>query len=290
MARGEDGDAPAEAQQYNVEALVPDWGEYMARYAAESERVKATMPGRLDVAYGPHELQKLDIFAPEGAGSPIQLYIHGGGWRASDKAGRAYPAEPFVAAGAVWAPINYRLAPDASLDEIVHDVRQAVAWVYENAAGFGGDRERIFVSGNSAGGHLSGTLMMEGWEREFGLPQGVVKGACAISGVFDMTTLMKAAANEWLAMDSDTALRNSPIRHLPASGGGPLIVAYGAVESDAFKFQSREYAAAWGARGYPVRELELADHNHFSIMGELAHEGGELFDAMLRQMGIGGAA
>jgi hypothetical protein len=109
---------------YDIEALIPDWQVHVGRMGAESERVRQALPGRLDVAYGPEPLQRLDLFAPAAAKSaPVQLYIHGGAWKGSDKAGRAYPAEVFVAAGAIWAPINYRLAPAASLDQIVDDVR-----------------------------------------------------------------------------------------------------------------------------------------------------------------------
>jgi arylformamidase len=273
------------ARGYEIEALIPDWQQHVARMAAASERVRKALGGRLDVAFGPDPLQRLDLFMPPAKGAPVQVYIHGGAWRGSDKAGRAYPAELFVSAGVIWAPINYRLAPAASLDQIVDDVRLAVSWVYKNADGIGADRDRIYVSGNSAGGHLAGMLLAEGWEEAFAIPAGVVKGACAVSGVFDMRPIMRTSLNEALGLDERTADRNSPIRHLPAIPR-PLIVAWGERETAAFKQQSRDYAAAWRAKGFPVREIEVADHHHFSILAELADRDSPLARAMLDQMAV----
>lgn len=276
---------PGRTSGYDVEALVPDFEAFMAGYGAESARVKAAVPGRLDVAYGSDPLQRLDVFAPERRGAPVQVYIHGGAWRASDKAGRAYPAEAFVPAGAVWAPVNYRLAPAVPLDDIVHDVRLAIAWIHENAEEFGGDRERIFVSGNSAGGHLAAMLLADGWEARYGLPGGVVRGGCAVSGIFDLRPLWRTGTYDWLGLDEAGACRNSPILCVPATGR-PLVVAVGGEETGAFKQQSRAFAEAWAAKGHPVRVLEMPGHHHFSIMAELARQGSPLLDAMLDQMGL----
>lgn len=278
-------------QGYDVEALIADWQSHVGRMGAESARVRRRIAGRLDIAYGPDPLQKLDVFAPKDApkaakAAPVQVYIHGGAWRGSDKAGRSYPAEIFVPAGAIWAPINYRLAPAATLDDIVFDARAAVAWVYKNAASIGADRDRIHVSGNSAGGHLSGMVMAPGWEADFGLPAGVVKGACAVSGVFDMRPIIRTPLNEPLKLDTATADRNSPIRHLPAPPR-PLVVAWGGDETEAFKRQSRDYAAACRATGLPVREIEIAGCHHFSILAEFARRDSALARAMFEQMGLG---
>jgi arylformamidase len=271
---------------YDIEALIPDWQVHVGRMGAESERVRQALPGRLDVAYGPEPLQRLDLFAPAAAKSaPVQLYIHGGAWKGSDKAGRAYPAEVFVAAGAIWAPINYRLAPAASLDQIVDDVRLAVSWVYKNAKSIGADRDRIFVSGNSAGGHLAGMLLAAEWEAAFDLPASVVKGACAVSGVYDMRPIMRTPLNEALDLDAASADRNSPIRHLPAPPR-PLIVAWGGDETGAFKRQSRDYAAACRAGGSPVTEIEVAGRHHFSILAEFGRRNSAIVRAMFEQMGL----
>jgi arylformamidase len=271
---------------YDIETLIPDWQTHVARMTAESARVRERLPGRLDVAFGPDPLQRLDVFAPAGVRrAPVQLYIHGGAWKGSDKAGRAYPAELFAAAGAIWAPINYRLAPAASLDQIVDDVRLAASWVYKNAAEIGADRDRIFVSGNSAGGHLAGMLLAADWEAAFDLPAGVVKGATVVSGVYDMRPIMRTALNEALDLDLAMADRNSPIRHLPAPPR-PVIVAWGRDETEAFKRQSRDYAAACRAAGSPIEEIEVAGHHHFSILAEFAKPDSRIVRAMFAQMGL----
>ena len=170
-------------EQYDVEAAVPELPQIMADYQQRSETVRQMPNASIDLAYGEHRLQKLDIFAPRGATAlPIQIYIHGGYWRGGSRLGRAFPAPVFNEAGAVWIPIDYRLLPEVSLDDIVTDVRDAVGWIYAHAGSFGGDRDRIHVSGSSAGGHLTAMLMLDGWHEAIGLPSDVVKSGCAISG------------------------------------------------------------------------------------------------------------
>ena len=94
--------------------------------------------------------------------------------------------------GVLWVPIDYGLAPDYTIDQIVEHTRAAVAWVYRNITAYGGDPENIYVSGNSAGGHLTGALLMPGWHQTHGLSEQVIKGACAMSGVFDLQALVHA--------------------------------------------------------------------------------------------------
>jgi carboxylesterase type B len=174
-------------REYDPQKLIPGWQEEIAYLGVQSEHVRKVHPGRLDQPYGADDLQRLDLFVPEGVKRPpIQMFFHGGGWQGGDKATRAYPAKWFGAKGVVWASVNYRLAPRATLDEIVDDARHALQWIYENAGTFGGDRNRIFVTGNSAGGHLTGCLLMPGWKGDYGLPDDVIKGATTLSGVFDM--------------------------------------------------------------------------------------------------------
>ena len=272
--------------QYAVEAAVPDLSKLLAGYQARSEAVRGRGDASLDIAYGPHELQRLDVFSPPDADSaPIQIYIHGGYWRSSSKVGRAFPAKAFNAAGAVWITIDYRLLPEVSLDEIVDDVRSAVAWTYSNAASLGGDPNRIHVSGTSAGGHLAAMLLLDGWQNGYGLPVDAIKGGCAISGVFDLEPLRHTKENKTLRLDDGSIERNSPVKHIPLATRRPLIVAWGEKESDEFRRQSHDFAAAWRARNSSVVEIEMADHDHFSAIAELGEPNGALLQAIFAQMG-----
>jgi arylformamidase len=210
--------------QIAVHATVENLADYMAESAALAEKVRAEVAGVFDIAYGEADVQKLDIYAPEGAdGAPVLIDIHGGGWTQGTKDTRSLPAPAIVGRGVIWVPIDYGLAPDYTMSGIVDHVRQAVAWVHGNIAAYGGDADRLFVSGNSAGGHLTGTTVMPGWHGAYGIPDNAVKGACAMSGVFDLEALVRAAGgpNDALKMDLEEANANAPIRHLPETGFEP---------------------------------------------------------------------
>ncbi len=253
-------------------ATVDNLGAYQQWNADESARVRDALPCHLDLVYGEAAIQKLDIFTTggdgggDGGGAPVLIDIHGGGWTGGTKNARAFPAGAVSGAGIVWVPIDYGLAPDYGMDRIVDQVRRAIAWVHANIADYGGDPARIHVSGNSAGGHLTGTLLIPGWPADYGLPADVIKGALAMSGVFDLDALLLARSgpNDALGMDPAEARRNSPLHHL-ADQSCPLIIGYGAPELDEFKRQSRSFAEAWLGAGLEVEVIEVPGAHHFAM-------------------------
>lgn len=274
--------------QYNVAATVDNLPEYQKWNGEQSARVRATIPCQCDIPYGEADIQKLDIYAPDGvSGAPVLIDLHGGGWTAGSKNARAFPAEAIVPNGIVWVPIDYGLAPDFGMDAIVDHVRQAIAWVFNNIAEYGGDPNKIFVSGNSAGGHLTGTCLIAGWTADYGIPEDVIKGACAMSGVFDLDCLVHAAEgpNDAIKMDLDTAKRHSPLFHIPENSP-PLIVAFGEPELPEFRRQSEEFATAWMGAGHDVRLIEVPDAHHFAMSREFADTDSELHRAMMAMIGV----
>ena len=264
--------------------LTPGMGDHVRRYEQLSDELVRTLPGELDVAYGEAgPRQTLDIFTPETTGAPVLIFIHGGYWFFNSKDPRRFPAKEFVPRGIAWVPINYRLVPTVTMAEIVADVRNAVAWVYQHAADYGCDPERIYVSGNSAGGHLTAELLSDDWPHRYGLPADVVTGACAISGLYDLEPLLECEPNEKLQLDLDSVKRYSPIYHLSAQPT-PAIIACGGNESAEFRRQTRSYAEQRELAGYPVTHMEVAGHDHFSIIGELANPESPLFRAIIEMI------
>ena len=153
--------------------LAPGMGDHVRRYEELSEELVRTMPGELDVAYGPAgPRQTLDIFTPEADRAPILVFIHGGYWFFNSKDPRRFPARELIPRGIAWVPINYRLAPTVPMGDIVADVRNTVQWLYHHAEDYGCDPDRIYVSGNSAGGHLTAELLSDDWTEQYGLPRG----------------------------------------------------------------------------------------------------------------------
>ncbi len=273
-------------RQYDARGASADGQSFRDFIRAESPRVRERMKCARDIAYGESEAELLDVFAAEGERAPVVYFIHGGYWRSSSKDDVSLFAATFVPAGAVFVAVNYALAPMVSIDEIVGQCRAGLAWVFAHIADYGGDPGRIFVNGRSAGGHLAGMMLATDWAGGYGMPADVIKGACAVSGLFDLEPVRLSNANEWARLDAAAARRNSPIHHLPEVGC-PLIVTYGGLETDEFKRQSEDYLAAWRAKGYPCTTVDLPGRHHFATMPELMDLDSPLTRAVFDQMGLG---
>ena len=271
---------------YNLRLRHPDFEDYFAVWEAESVRVREALACTLDVRYGPGPNMTADLFpAPAAAaGAPIQVFIHGGYWRAMDKDVHSFPAEGFVAAGGAAVSLNYALAPAVTLDTIVEQCRTAIEWLADNAGRLNGDPDRIFVSGHSAGGHLTAMMLCTDWAAR-GRPAGLVKGGTAISGIFDLASIRETSINDDVRLDAESALRNSPIHHLPETGA-PLIAAVGAAETPAFVAQNRAFAEAWRARGFEATVMEIEGLHHYNVVSEMGRPGSALTQAALAQMGL----
>lgn len=250
--------------------------QYVEGWTARSDAFRARNRGRLDLRYGAGTRQRLDIFPSGAAGAPTVVYIHGGYWQANDKEPYACLGEGLLPAGWNLALVEYTLAPAARLDAIVAEIRAAVAWVIEHAKEHGGDPQRVFVAGHSAGGHLTAMAMEDAR----------VAGGVAISGLFDLEPIRLCYLNDKLRLDPAEAARNSPLLHLPPRAA-PLVVTVGLGELPELIRQSAEYAEAWTKRGLPGRYLPLANHEHFSILEELARPEGAIL-AALKQLATSG--
>ena len=269
---------------YNLRLRHPDHEEHFVMWEAESARVRAALACTVDVRYGAGPNMTADLFPAPAGGAPIQVFIHGGYWRAMDKDVHSFPAEGFVAAGGAAVSLNYALAPAVTLDTIVEQCRVALEWIADNAGRLNGDPDRIFVSGHSAGGHLTATMLCTDWAaRE--RPADLVKGGTAISGIFDLAPLMETSINDDIRLDVESAARNSPIHNLPAAGA-PLIAAVGAEETAAFVAQNRAFAETWRARGFEATVMEIEGLNHYNVVMEMGRPGSALTKAALAQMGL----
>jgi arylformamidase len=286
-------DQEALDREYNNRGKVPNFANYLARYPAESERARRELPARLDLRYGPHPGETLDVFpAPPGMPAPVQVFIHGGYWMAFDKrdfsfVARAFqpvPASAGAAPGAMVVVINYALMPTVGMDELVRQCRAAVAWVHRNAPTFGGDPGRIFLSGHSAGGHLVAMLMATDWPPFAGLPTDVVKGGTGLSGLYDLEPIRLSYLNATLGLSPEVARRHSPVLLAPPRSGR-LLLAVGGTEGPEYHRQTESQASAWRP-GLPVDVLDLPRLDHFSIVTELEDPASELARAIRCQMGL----
>ncbi len=275
---------------YDQRAYSPTFDAHLIRRSAHNEVVRARLPAPQNHAYGARPIEKLDVYLTDLAGrenAPINIYFHGGAWRGGMAQGFAWMAEPYVAAGAHFVVPDFSHVQDVGGDLAVlgDQVRRAAAWVYQNAASFGGDPERITVSGHSAGGHLAGVVMTTDWEGRFGLPANFIKGGLIASGMFDLEPVRLSSRREYVTITDESEEELSPQRQLDHLHA-PLIIGYGTLETPEFKRQSRDFAAAVRAAGKPVELLVAEGCYHLEVEQTLANPYDLLGRALLDQMGL----
>lgn len=280
-------DRAALDREYDNRAKVTDADSYSERFGQLSIRARATLPARLDVAYGPSPAERLDVFTVPGAArAPVNVFYHGGYWKARDKADFDFVALGLQPSGVVTVVVNYALIPAVGMDELVRQCRAALAWVWLNAARWGADRDHLYVSGHSAGGHLVAMLMATDWVAfDSALPVDPIKGGCGISGLYDLEPIRLCFLNDDLHLSEREAARNSPVR-LERRSRGALLLPVGALEGPEYLRQTQDLARSWAATTPAPEVMVMPDVDHFSIVAQLADPASSLSSAIQRQMGV----
>jgi arylformamidase len=269
------------ALDYDVESTVSDLPGYMRQFVERSDQVRKDFQSRciLDVSYGALSAQKLDIYQPiDPNNAPILVFFHGGAWKGSNKECRAFPAELFCASGAIWISVEYPLAPDHSIETQAESAEMAIQWIHSNAASFNGDQRRILVMGHSAGAHLASL----GLFRQLNASPHIAAdfGLLTISGVFDLEPMMFTKVNDWLLLNPQRILQNSPICSIPDKSP-PLHAFVGGAEPDVFMRQSLDMTGAYAKHGFASRLTTLPSRNHFSVLEEFDIQSSPLHKAIL---------
>lgn len=264
---------------YDQTVYAPNQALLALRRKVASESLYKRMPPERR-AYGASEIEKLDIYKTNKPNAPVMVFTHGGAWRNGTAKDFAFAAEMFVNAGAHYVILDFIQIADTggNLLPMAQQVRSAVAWVYKNAASFGGDPDRIYVSGHSSGGHLTGCVLVTDWQKEFGLPANILKGGLCVSGMYDLKPVRMSKRSEYVKFNDEVEEKLSSQRHLEKLNC-PVVLAYGTQETPEFQRQSRDFAAALKAAGKPVELLVGEGLNHF-----------EMQETMGNPYGIGGRA
>jgi arylformamidase len=270
---------------YDQSVYAPNIPQITKRAAMTSEGVRARLGAPQRYAYGATPIEGLDVYLTKRPNAPIHIFIHGGAWRVGLAKHAAAPAELFVHAGAHFVVPDFAWVQDVggSLLPMAAQVRRAVAWVYSNAQRFGGDPTRLYISGHSSGGHLTGVLLTTNWRQDFNLPADLIKGGLCSSGLFDLKPVRLSARSTYVNFTDEMEQALSPQRHLDQLNA-PVIVSYGTLETPEFQRQSRDFAAAVQAVGKPVQLLVGEEYNHFEIIETLSNPYGLLGRAVLEQM------
>jgi arylformamidase len=252
---------------------------------SERNEVALKILGKPDrVAYGPAEIEKVDIYKTRRANAPVMIYVHGGAWRNGRSEQNAYLAEPFVNAGAHFINVEFNNVgeTDGDIGVMVDQCRRAVAWVYRNAASFGGDPNALYLSGHSSGGHLAGCVVITEWEKQ-GLPRDIIKGAVMGSGMYDLKPVRLSLRGGYVKFTDAMEQELSAMRYIERIHT-PIVLAHGTLETPEFQRQSRDFAAALKAAGKPVTLIVAKGYNHYEVGESVGHPYAVLGRAAMQMM------
>jgi len=273
---------------YDQIVYAPNRDQVGKRRVANSKNTRAVLGMPQRVAYGPSEIEKLDIYRASRSNAPVNVFVHGGAWRANQGADYAFLAEPFVNAGAHYVILDFTNVDEAggSLFPMVEQVRRAVAWVFRNARSFGGDPTRLYLTSHSSGSHLAGCVVTHDWRKE-NLPLDILKGATLGSGMYDLRPVRLSKRSKYVKFTDEMEEALSPQRHIDKLHT-PLILAHGTYETPEFQRQTRDFYAAIKAAGKPVEFIVGEGYNHFEMLETLGNPYGLLGRAVFAQMGLTG--
>ena len=274
---------------YDQQVYQPNIVQVGKRWTSNSAHVRARLGEPTRISYGSTEIEQLDIFRTSRERAPVFVFIHGGAWARGKAADYHAPAEMFVAAGAHYITPDFAWVQDVggSLFPMADQICRAIAWVYENAASFGGDRDRIYVGGQSSGAHLTAVALTTDWAGRFGLPADPVRGGLCASGMYELAPVRLSARANYVKFTDAMVEELSPIRHLDRLRA-PLIVSYGTYETPEFQRQAREFAAAVQSAGKQVDLIVGDNYSHTELLETLCNPYGQLGAAVLEQMGLAG--
>jgi arylformamidase len=254
------------------------------RQAANNEKALSVIGKPERVAYGPTDIEKVDIYRTKRLNAPTMIFIHGGAWRAGRSADFAVYAEVFVKAGANFIAVDFNdvIETGGDLFPMVDQCRRAVAWVYRNAASFGANANEIYLCSRSSGSHLAGCVVITEWEKQQ-LPRDILKGAVLGSGMYDLKAVRLSKRGNYVKFTDEMEQALSAQRHID-NIHTPLILAHGTLETPEFQRQTRDFAAALTAAGKPVQLIVGKGYNHYEMSETFGNPYGILGRAALEMM------
>jgi arylformamidase len=251
----------------------------------ERNEIVLKLLGKPDrVAYGPTDIEKVDIYKTRKPNAPVMIYIHGGSWQRGSSTEQAFLAEPFVKAGAHFIVVEFNNVRElkGDLTPMVDQCRRAVAFVYRNSANLGSNSNALYLSGSSSGAHLGGCVVITEWEKQ-GLPRDILKGAVLSSGMYDLKAPRLSKRSAYVAFTDTVESAFSAQRQLDKVHT-PLVLVHGTLETPDFQRQTKDFYAAVRAAGKPVQLVVGKGYNHFEVGESLGNPYGLMGRAAFEMM------
>ena len=251
-------------KNFNPRKAVSNFSDYIEEYKILGKESRKNIPCILDISYGNNPLQKLDVFGEKSLkNANVHIFIHGGYWRALDKSDHSQLAKPFVENNILYFSINHELCPTVTLSEIVKQVTEAIVWIYNNCKKFGGNKNKITISGHSAGAHLCAMIMENNWDK-YNIPKNVIKGAALISGIYQPELVLNLSVNKEIKLSKKEAINNTP--KSPKENIPVILTCVGEKEPEGWKEQTKLFSKniidSCNCLDFSILENE----NHFSMM------------------------
>jgi acetyl esterase/lipase len=231
--------------------------------------------------------QVLDVYSPPNAKNlPVVFWIHGGGWQTGDKTSVQIKPQVFMDKGFVFVSTNYRLLPDVDMATIVRDVARSIRWVHDHIAEHGGDRQRLFIMGHSAGAQLAALVCIDDrYLKAEGLSLAMIKGCVPVDGdTYDVPAIIETAETrrrvhglpqpkfghrEKFGNDPAKHRDFSAVTHLARDKGIPPFLILHVAEHPDTSAQAQRLGAALKDAGVPVTVFGGKETTHDKINADL---------------------
>lgn len=239
--------------------------------------INALSPGKKllaeqGVAYGSHARHKLDIYTPENAtaASPVVVFFYGGNWTKGERDEYAFVGRALASRGIVAVIPDYRLYPEVKYPDFIDDSAQAVAWTSREIARFGGDPQRLYVMGHSAGAYNAAMVALApAYLAKHAMRTEQLRGWIGLAGPYDFIPIVNPTTRPVFHYPA-TPPASQPIRHVGAHAPPALLIA---ASKDKLVNPARNtagLAAALRANGVAVQEIYYDSVNHITLVGSLA--------------------
>ena len=273
-----DYDQKALDDAYDQAVWAANRDQVIARFASASRVTRQRLGDPQRFAYGKTPIEALDLFRTKKPDAPVNVFIHGGAWRAGLARDYAFVAELPVNAGAHCAVLDFNnvIETKGHLMVMADQVRRAVGWVIDHARDFGGDPGRVYVTGTSSGAHLGGVVATSGFP---------VKGYVLASGMYDLRAPRLSKRSSYVSFTDEVEQALSPQRHL-ARITAPITLLYGTLETPEFVRQTSDFAAALQKAGKPCQLVVADGFNHFELTETAGNPYAPVGRAVLAQMGL----